>query len=119
MAKPNIKVTLKKHDVMMKVQTASKKALPIVTTEFLKDANAYAREDTGELIRSSIKASELEKGIVRWRTPYARIVYYTGTPVREKNRGADLMWAHKADAENRKRYQKLLQELIEGKRNVR
>ena len=33
---------------------------------------------------------------ISWNTPYARRVYYTGTPSKQANPNASLMWAEKA-----------------------
>ena len=56
-----------------------------MSNEALKDANVFAREDTGELIHDSARSSEPEKGRLIWNTPYAKRMYYTGTPVKDIN----------------------------------
>ena len=33
-----------------------------------------------------------------WQTPYALKMYYTGTPVTDKNPNASLQWCEKAEA---------------------
>lgn len=101
--------------IKAKVEADKKKALPIITNEFIKDANFYCKEDSGELQRSAIKASRPEKGEAIWQTPYAKRQYYTGIPSTDRNPNASTLWAHKADAEHRAKYQKMLQKIIEGK----
>ena len=70
----------------------SEKARYLLSSQILADANKHAREDTGELIRSSQRASDLPKGQLVWDTDYARKVYFYGTPSHDKNPDAELMW---------------------------
>jgi len=73
-------------------------ALPDIGAQVLTDCNRYARDDTGRLIASSRRASDLPNGRLIWRTPYAKRVYYTGTPSHAKNPGASLRWCERAKA---------------------
>ena len=68
------------------------KARYLLSSQILADSNRYARMDTGELIFSSQRASDLPKGQLVWDTPYARRVYFTGTPSHDRNPYAELMW---------------------------
>ncbi len=97
-----------KAALMQRVYAASAKGIAAVANEALKDANYYAREDTGELIRSSIRASRPEEGELVWDTPYARSMYYTGTPSQDTNPNASLLWAHRGYAENHAKYNRIL-----------
>lgn len=108
----NVKVTFDKNAVTARIKVTADYATEIIANEMLKDANYYAREDSGELIRSSIKASEPEKGILRWNTPYAKKAYYVGNASTEQNPNATTMWAHKAAAENKQKYKKMIQDII-------
>lgn len=72
----------------------SKKARFVLSSQILADANRHARMDTGMLIMSSQRASNLQKGELVWDTPYAKRVYYTGTPSTDVNPDAQLMWLH-------------------------
>ena len=67
-----------------------------ITKQVRDDSNLYVREDTGELRRSSVRGSDLTRGIVGWDTPYAKRVYFTGTPAKDRNPNASLMWRDKA-----------------------
>lgn len=107
-----VKVTLDKSVVMAKVLSASEKATAIVANELLKDANYYCREDTGELIKSSIRASQPEEGKLIWDTPYAKQMYYAGSPSKDTNPNASLLWAQKAADENREQYIEMAQKVI-------
>ena len=105
-------VTFDKKGVAARVQKAADRATFIMANELLKDANKYARMDTGQMIKSSQIASQPEKGVLVWDTPYAKRVYYTGTPNTSENPNASKMWAHKAHQENREKYQRMAQKVI-------
>ncbi|MCL2698331.1 MAG: minor capsid protein [Oscillospiraceae bacterium] len=64
----------------------------------LEDCNKYCKFDTGELLSSSYKASNLLLGRLVWKTAYARYAYYLGEADRSKNPLASRLWAHKAAA---------------------
>ena len=68
------------------------KARYLLSSQILADANKHARMDTGELIRSSQRASNLVRGELVWDTDYAKKVYYTGRPSHDTNPDAQLMW---------------------------
>ena len=88
--------------------------LPELGALVLRDCNAYARDDTGALIRSSAAASDLRGGKLIWRTGYARRVYYTGTPSRTRNPGACLRWCEKAKAARLPVWQQLAAQTLRG-----
>lgn len=111
----SVRVTLKKREAAARIIGAGKAATPIVANEFLKDANYFCREDTGELIRSSIRASKPEEGRLIWDTDYARKVYYTGKPSHDTNKHAELMWAHKARTLHGDKYQRMFEKIIKEK----
>lgn len=110
-----VTVTFNKQAVKARVRTATEMSTFILANELLKDANNYAREDSGELIRSSIRASNVKKGHLIWDTPYAKRMYYVGSPSKDKNPNATLMWAHRAKAENNKKYIQMLKKIIKEK----
>lgn len=101
--------------VKARVEAANKEATPIITNEFIKDSNYYCREDTGELERSAIRASRPEEGLAIWDTPYAKKMYYTGTPSRDRNPNASLMWGHKAARKNKAKYARMAQAIANKK----
>ena len=80
----------------------AEKARHLLSSQVLADSNKHARMDTGEMIFSSQRASDLPKGLLVWDTPYAKRVYFTGTPSTDRNPDAELMWVHVA----RDRYSK-------------
>jgi len=81
----------------------------LVTTQALKDCNKYARRQSGDLIKSSLIATDYEKGELIWNTPYAKKVYWIGTPLKNKNPHARLMWAHHAKEVHNKEWLKIAQ----------
>ncbi len=74
----------------------AEKARYLLSSQVLADSNKHARMDTGEMIFSSQRASDLPKGLLVWDTPYAKRVYFTGTPSTDRNPDAELMWVHVA-----------------------
>lgn len=74
----------------------AEKARYLLASQVLADANKHVRMDTGELRDSSLRASDLPKGELVWDTPYAKKVYFTGTPSHDRNPDAELMWVHVA-----------------------
>jgi hypothetical protein len=94
--------------LMARIEADTKKGITAVANEALKDANYYARKDSSEMVRSSIRASRPEEGELVWDTPYAKKVYYTGTPSKDNNPNATLMWAHRGYAANRAKYDRIM-----------
>ena len=90
------------------------KALPDIAAVVLADCNRYARDDTGRLIQSAYTASMLAQGKLIWSTPYARRVYYTGTPSRAQNPAASLRWCEKAKAARLAQWCKLAAQKLGG-----
>lgn len=103
-----IEVVIDKAAVIGKIQVRNEKLRTIVANELLKDANYYCKQDSGELIRSSIRASKPEEGLLIWDTPYAKKQYYTGTASKDTNPNATIMWAHKAKDENKEKYERMM-----------
>jgi len=113
----NVKVNFNKSAVKARVEGARNKGLTIVANEALKDANYFCRRDSGMLIDSSILASNPGKQELIWGgkgegLPYAKKMYYTGTPVTDENPNASLMWAHKAFSVFREKYKRILQKIL-------
>ncbi len=82
-----------------------------LSSEFLKMCDPYTRFDTGELMRSAKTASQFKEGRLIWDTPYARRVYYTGVPSKDKHPKATLQWADVAYKNNRKRIAEMADKL--------
>lgn len=89
---------------------AAKKFVNYAATEaIIEYGNIFVREDTGELKDSALIASNREEGKAIWDTPYAKRMYYTGKPARDKNPNASLMWADKGVNTYRKELDKVVQ----------
>lgn len=100
------------------IDKAKLQATRAVTTEFLKDANKYVRFRSGDMKKSSLKATDFDKGQAVWNTSYARDVYYNGHPSKTPNPEARLQWARVAGDENKEKYRTMYDELIkENRRN--
>ena len=78
------------------VEKAFQKALFALKEQAKDDCNYYARQWQGTLIDSSSASCSGNTLTIAWDTPYARKVYYTGTPSKQVNPNASLMWAEKA-----------------------
>lgn len=99
-----MKVTFNMSAVKERIESAGQKAVFIVVQQALKDCNYYCKQDTSELIDSSILHSDFEKGILIWQTPYARYQYYLDDTRKDKNPNASKMWAHVAFAKHKKEW---------------
>lgn len=107
-----VKVFLDKEKVKSKVQDATEYATFTMAQQALKDSNYFARQQTSELINSSLRASDFKKGLLVWNTKYARVMYYVGNPRHDVNPNADKMWAHKARAAHGDEWKKIGQEAV-------
>lgn len=89
-------------------------AKPALVHQVVKDSNYYCRRDQGTLISSSLTASQPENGLAIWDTPYAKKVYYTGTPCRDVNPNASLMWFERAKAVHKKDWEEIIDKSMKG-----
>ena len=109
-----MKVKIDKARVRADVEERfNSRVLPALSEQILADSNDYARMDTGALIQSSLIHSTPQTGHLEWRTPYARKVYYTGTPSRDKNSRASRQWVEVARKNYKKDWEKLAQKRYE------
>lgn len=88
------------------------RALPVVAEQQLSDCNTYVRMQDGTLANSA----RIEGGGQRitWNTPYAKKMYYTGTPRRNRNPNASLRWCEVAKRKFAKIWAKLATILVKG-----
>lgn len=109
-----MKVKMDKGRVRVRIEErCARKVIPALSEQILADSNDYARMDTGALIQSSLLHSTPQTGRLEWRTPYARKVYYTGTPSQDKNPRASRQWVEVARKNHKKDWEKLAQKLYE------
>lgn len=100
--------------IKARVDGAWKNTLAPLAEQILTDCNYYVRQQTGALRSSSLTASIPREGLLIWNTPYAKRVYYTGSPSKEVNPNASLMWCEKAVSTNRGDWQKIAQRLFDN-----
>ncbi len=110
-----VTITTNIPKIKLKVDGAWKKTLVPLAEQALTDCNYYVRQDTGALRSSSLSASIPREGLLIWNTPYAKRVYYTGSPSKEVNPNASLMWCEKAHAERGRDWQALAQKIFNSK----
>lgn len=90
-----VKIKRNAAAVQAKISAGKKKMIPAVTEAVIQYGNIFVREDQGALKNSALIASRPQEGKAVWDTPYAKKVYYTGTPATDVNPDASLMWAEK------------------------
>lgn len=92
----NVKVS--RHDLQIKarIEAGRKQMVAVLTEQVVKDSNIYCRQDQGTLMASAISSSRPDDGLAIWNTPYAKRMYYTGTPSTDVNPNASLLWVEKA-----------------------
>jgi hypothetical protein len=98
----------------LRLLTALPAAQADLAKQALSDCNRYCKVDSGRLKSSSLTASDLARGRLRWKSEYARSAYYTEGANRDKNPLASKMWAHKAGLLNRKRWRDFAAAAISG-----
>ena len=120
-----VKIKMDKSAVVGRIKAGKAAMIPAVAEQALADCNYFARQDqnilrasaatnsniSGEYppkssatpeeleILNSAEGSDIPKGNLVWDTPYARKMYYTGTPSKDNNPNASLIWCEKAQAE--------------------
>lgn len=104
-----VKITTDKSLIKKRIAAGTKNMIAPLTQQVIKDSNYFCRQDQGTLIASSQIASEPEKGLAVWDTPYAKKVYYTGSPSTDVNANAELMWCEKAKTEFEDDWEKVAQ----------
>ena len=99
--------------ISARIKSGIASAIPAVSEQALADCNEYCRLDQGQLRESSETASDVKSGTLVWDTPYARRVYYTGTPSKDQNSNASLMWCEVAHDAHGKEWNKIAQKEFE------
>ena len=108
-----VRIDISPQKIQVKVDTAWENGLEKLSTEILADCNEYCKEDTGTLILSSWIHSILEKGLLIWQTPYARMQYWgIRTASKDKNPNATWKWAEAAKDRFLERWNRLAQKAL-------
>lgn len=90
-----VKITRNTPQIRAKIEAGTELATIAVTEAVVEYGNIFVREDQGTLKDSALIKSRPRDGVAVWDTPYAKKVYYTGQPSKDKNPQASLMWAEK------------------------
>ncbi len=90
-----VKITRNMPQIRAKIEAGTELATIAVTEAVVEYGNIFVREDQGTLKDSALIKSRPRDGVAVWDTPYAKKVYYTGQPSKDKNPQASLMWAEK------------------------
>ena len=90
-----VKITRNMPRIRAKIEAGTERATIAVTEAVVEYGNIFVREDQGTLKDSALIKSRPRDGVAVWDTPYAKKVYYTGQPSKDKNPQASLMWAEK------------------------
>ena len=90
-----VKITRNMPQIRAKIEAGTELATIAGTEAVVEYGNIFVREDQGTLKDSALIKSRPRDGVAVWDTPYAKKVYYTGQPSKDKNPQASLMWAEK------------------------
>ena len=88
------------------------KVLPKLAQTIKEDCNRYVRMQSGALARTATPEDGGKK--ITWNTPYAKRVYYTGTPKTNVNPGASLRWCEKATRQHKSEWVAEANNLLKG-----
>lgn len=72
----NVHVQYNENAINKDFEKALDKTQFVLDTQILKDSNYFIPMDTSFLMNSSLRASDIGGGLLRWDTPYARRLYY-------------------------------------------
>lgn len=75
--KYDVEVKINIEPAVKRIRSNISKAQKHLDEAVLKESEPYTPKLTGRLIRSSVENTETGGGSVVWKTPYARIRYYT------------------------------------------
>lgn len=109
MLKFNVKLDVPMNEIQSNYQKAIERTQYILDEQILKDSNYYIPMDERELMNSSLRASEVGNGLLRWDTPYARRLYYNPQYnfQKDENPNASGLWFEKAKAYRAPEWNKL------------
>ena len=111
----SIRLEMDVRKVAGRLQKQLDDALPLIASEVRSDCNRYVRVDQSTMKQSSYTASDLRSGKIVWNTPYAKRMYYTGTPSTNVNANASLRWCEKAKEQHAQTWLETAQKMAGGK----
>jgi len=113
----SVRVRIETKQIKPKVKKTVEQAQRVVDSQVLKDSNRYAPMDTGNLINSSLRASQIGQGRLVWDTPYARRLYYNPQYnfSKAKNPQAGGLWFERAKSRHSREWAEVAGKAIRGK----
>lgn len=99
-----MKSNLNKQRIKAKNEYAQRQSQFILDNQILKDTQEYVPRAEGYLFQSAVTHSRLGEGSIRWRTPYARRLYY-GTGLnfsQDKHSKATSLWFEASKSVNKR-----------------
>ena len=134
-----VTITTNRAQIAARIKAGVEKMIPAVTEQVLADCQEFVPQDQNVLrataaintsyaskfqpdkdlppekqaILASAEGSDIEHGRIVWDTPYARKVYMTGSPSRDKNKNASILWCEKAKDTYGKDWQKIAQKAFD------
>lgn len=95
----NVKTTLNDAKIKADLNGKLKSCQAPLDAMVMTDSNYFVPLKTGTLQKSAIINTRLGSGVIVWRTPYARRLYYEYTkPATQKNPNACSKWFEAAKA---------------------
>lgn len=100
----NVNATLNTSKVKKRADKAFGRSQYILDNQVLKDSNYFIPKDEGFLEGSGITHSQLGEGVVSWKAPQARRLYYNPQYnfSKDKNPNSRGLWFEAAKAKDRK-----------------
>lgn len=108
-----VKITTNLGAIKTKIVSGEKAMTIAVTEAVIQYGNDYVRVYQHDLEKSALIKSRPADGLAIWDTDYAKRVYYTGTPSKDVNPLASLMWAQKGVDTNKDDLDKIAQNAFE------
>ena len=110
-----VDIKIDKNKCVAKLENHFKGKMGLLASEILNDCNQYVKWDSGQLATSSLVHSQLEKGLLIWRTPYARRQYWaiqTAYPTYHSK--ATWKWCEAAKRDCLSKWTRQAQRLVDG-----
>lgn len=121
MSNIKVRVQINYAKINAKKDRASKIAQTKLDESVLRDSNRFIPKDTGELEFSGFSASQIGSGLVAWKVPQVRRLYYNPqfNFSRDKNPNASGLWFEQAKSQNREQWlsdaKKTYRQIFDGK----
>ena len=81
------------------MKEAMQKAIFATSGQALKDCNYFCKQDSGDLIKSSVIHSDFNKCELKWTMPYAEKQYKLPSARKHKNPDAAPEWCKRAESD--------------------